>query len=180
MVVIKKRSKITYWALKFVYKAFLYINNLHHVALYSMVANSMRHIGERVRFDDNVYINYPDNIIINDDVYIGKDTFLNAYDLIEIGSHTVIAAGCKLITANHRFDDLSIPINDQGYDCQPIRIDEDVWIGYGVVVLPGVHLGKGCVVAAGAVVTKSFDSYSVIAGVPAKLIKRRVVDGDVK
>jgi len=138
----------------------------------------MEHVGERVRFDDNVYVNYPENLTINNDVFIGKDTFLNAYDKIHIGSYTIIAAGCKLISANHRYEDLSVPINNQGLDYKSIFIDEDVWLGYGVVVLPGVHIGKGCIVAAGAVVTKNFEPYSIIAGVPARYIKNRKYQQD--
>lgn len=173
MRVLKKQSSITRFFAKALNKLFVETNRLRHFARYSMLANSLRHFGSNVRFDDNVHINQPHNVIINNDVFIGRDTIIHAYDLITIGNHTVIAAGCKLISANHRFDDIETPINYQGHDCKPIQIGDDVWLGYGVVILPGVCLGTGCVVAAGAVVSKSFEPYSVIAGVPAKLIRHR-------
>lgn len=140
---------------------------------YTVLANSLRQFGANVRLDDGVLLIQPENITIGDEVFIGRNTIFHAYAPINIGSHTVIAAGCKLISANHRFDDLNTPINDQGHDYKSIILEDDVWLGYGVIVLPGVHLGKGCVVGAGSVVTKSFEPYSVLAGVPAKLLKQR-------
>lgn len=154
-------------------KIFFLLNKSQQFATYSILSNSLRHLGKNVRLDYNVLLIQPENITLKDNIFIGRDTIFHAYDSISIGNHTVIAAGCKLISANHRYEDLNIPINFQGHDCKPILIDDDVWLGYGVIILPGVHLGKGCVVAAGSVVTKSFAPFSVLAGVPAKLIKLR-------
>jgi len=87
---------------------------------------------------------------------------------VEIGDDTIIAPGVKIISANH---DLS------GVDCwisgPPIRIGNLCWIAANAVILPGVTLGDGVVVGAGAVVTRSFPEGAVIAGVPAKMIRQR-------
>jgi maltose O-acetyltransferase len=63
---------------------------------------------------------------------------------------------------------------DQGFkDKEPVIIEDDVWIGARVIILPGVKIGKGSIVGAGAVVTKDVEPYSIVAGVPAKLIRKR-------
>lgn len=79
----------------------------------------------------------------------------------------------KIVAANHAFKDQKRRIVDQGMDYKGIRIEDDVWIGAGACILDGVTLHKGTVIAAGAVVTKSTEVYSIAAGVPARLIGRR-------
>lgn len=92
---------------------------------------------------------------------------------ITIGSDVMMAPRCALIADDHRFDDLSRPMNTQGTNFQKIMIGNDVWIGYGVTILPGVTIGDGAICAAGAVVTKDVQPYSIVGGNPAKLIKMR-------
>jgi len=76
--------------------------------------------------------------------------------------------------SNHRFDSLDVPIGQQGaLPIRPIIIESDVWIGQRVIILPGVTIGTGSVIGAGAVVTKSFPPYSVIGGNPARILKMR-------
>jgi acetyltransferase-like isoleucine patch superfamily enzyme len=82
-----------------------------------------------------------------------------------------------IIGANHRFDDLSRPIAKQGLVRKSVVIEDDVWIGGRVNILAGVTVGRGSVVAAGAVVTHDVPPYSVVAGVPAKVIKTRKQEG---
>lgn len=91
-----------------------------------------------------------------------------------IGSHVMMGGDVIIITRNHRFDDVHQPMMYQGFEEErPVVIGNDVWIGDRVIILPGVHIGNGCVVAAGAVVTHSFPDNAVIGGVPAKIIKMR-------
>ena len=105
--------------------------------------------------------------------YIGRNTFLGVYQPIEIGSNALIGAYCYLISANHRFDRRDVPIRDQGFTGAPVTIGEDVWLGTHVVVLPGVTIGRGAVVAAGSTVTKDVPPYEVWGGTPARFIKAR-------
>lgn len=133
----------------------------------------MKYCGKNITIDSDVWINQPENISIGEETFIGRNVYLNAYDSITIGSFCGIAAGCKIITGNHDVNNLKIEFKYEAILTAPIIINDGVWLGYNVIVLPGVTLGKGCVVGAGSVVTKSFDDYSVIAGVPAKLIKMR-------
>lgn len=92
-------------------------------------------------------------------IHIGKDVL--------IGPYTVLRA------ANHRFENARQIIQQQGHAGAPIVIGDDVWLGAHVTVLAGVTIGRGCVVGAGSVVTRNFEPFSIVAGVPAKQIGRR-------
>ncbi|MCA9936785.1 MAG: hypothetical protein KC415_22775 [Anaerolineales bacterium] len=78
-----------------------------------------------------------------------------------------------MITRKHGFADVQRPISEQGYTNAPIVIEDDVWIGFQAVILPGVTVGKGSIIGAGAVVTKDVPPYSIMGGVPARLIRQR-------
>ena len=91
-----------------------------------------------------------------------------------IGSDVMMGPDCVIYTRNHRFDRLDIPMREQGYGpVEPVVIGDDCWIGGRVTILPGVHVGNGAVIAAGAVVTKDVPPYAVVGGVPAKIIYNR-------
>jgi maltose O-acetyltransferase len=96
------------------------------------------------------------------------------YGECHIGSEVMMGTDVTVITRNHRFDRTDIPMMEQGFlDEEPVFIGNDVWIGDRVVILPGVHIGNGCVIAAGAVVTKDIPDYTIAAGVPARVIRDR-------
>ena len=112
-------------------------------------------------------------------IAIGSNCSINPFCAIyghgglTIGNFVRIAAGTVIIPANHRFDELGIPISRQGLNLKGIQIDDDVWIGSGCRILDGVHIGTGCVIGAGSVVTSSLPSNSVSVGVPARVIRYR-------
>ena len=111
-------------------------------------------------------------------IEIGEETRIHgscvhAYKSVKIGSRCLIAANCQIIDGSGHelsFDDVDARINttSEGY---PIDIEDSVWIGANVIVLPGVRIGRGSVVAAGSVVTKSVPPMVVVAGNPAKIVK---------
>ena len=93
---------------------------------------------------------------------------------VTIGENVLMGPEVIIYTKNHKFDDTNLPIIKQGYEkIMPVTISDDVWVGRRVMIMPGVRIGKGCVIAAGAVVTKDVPSFSVVGGVPAKVIKSR-------
>lgn len=92
---------------------------------------------------------------------------------ISIDSDTRVANGCMLISFNHVFSDTDTPIRCQGITAEGIRIGRDVWLGARATILDGVSVGDGAIVAAGAVVTRDVDPYTVVGGVPAKYIGQR-------
>lgn len=110
------------------------------------------------------------------DVMIGDHTRIGLHNTIigpvEIGSHVNLAQGITVTALNHNFDDTQKRIDEQGVSTNPVTIEDDVWVGANAVILPGVTIGNHCVVAAGAVVTKDVPPHSLVAGVPAKVIKK--------
>lgn len=142
---------------------------------YRSYANRMQQFGTSVEFDKDVTVIKPERICIGNRVFVGRWTIINAGrgSKIEIGDDCAIAAGCKLITWNHNHHNQDLQINRTGELSKPITLGTGCWLGYDVIILPGVHLDDGCVVAAGSVVTQSFGKYSVIAGIPARKIYER-------
>ncbi len=112
-------------------------------------------------------------ITMGDRVTVNAYCTLYGHGNLTIGNNVLIASHCTLIPANHNFENTDIPIRDQGETMDGITIEDDVWLGTHVTVLDGVTIGTGSVVAAGSVVTKDVEAYSVMAGVPAKCIKKR-------
>ena len=131
------------------------------------------------------------NLSIDDDSLIPKNSvFYCTLAPIMIGKKVIFGPHPTIITGDHRTDIVGKYIMDiedhdkfengiNRYD-SPVIIEDDVWCGANVTILKGVRIGKGCIVAAGAVVTKSFPPYSIIGGVPAKLIKKRFHDDEIK
>jgi len=130
------------------------------------------HHGRRVRIWENVQIDGPEALHMGHDVAINRNCTINARGGILIGDHVIIGPNVTLYAQNHRFSDHARPIAEQGYDFRPVRIGSDVWIAANVTVLPGVSIGDHVVVAAGAVVTKDVDSGCLVAGNPARTVRR--------
>ena len=110
------------------------------------------------------------------DIIIGDHTRIGLHNTIigpvTIGHHVNLAQGITVTALNHNFEDAGKRIDEQGVSTTPVVIEDDIWIGANAVVLPGVTIGHHSVVAAGAVVTKDVPPHSLVAGVPAKIIKQ--------
>ena len=110
------------------------------------------------------------------DVIIGDHTRIGIHNTIigpvTIGSHVNLAQGITVTALNHNFSESDKRIDEQGVSTQQVVIGDDVWIGANAVILPGVTIGRHCVIAAGAVVTKDVPDGTIAAGVPAKIIKK--------
>ncbi len=112
---------------------------------------------------------------IGDDVALNSFVMLNAGcgGTIDIGDNVVIGPMTVIRAANHRFNDPNVPIRAQGHRGGHIKIEDDVWLGAHVTVLPNVTIGRSSVIGAGSVVTKDIPPYSVAVGNPAKVIRSR-------
>lgn len=109
-------------------------------------------------------------IIIGNNVSIGIGSHINGN--VEIADEVRVADSVRVYSWNHKFLDPITPIARQGYKEKKVKIGYNVWVGSGATILSGVTIGKGSVVAAGAVVSKNVPENCVVAGVPAKIIKK--------
>jgi acetyltransferase-like isoleucine patch superfamily enzyme len=112
-------------------------------------------------------------IVIGSNVGIGGHSFICCPSTVTIGDNTITGQYLSIHPQNHVFADRDMPIRLQGVTAQGVHIGVDCWIGAKVTILDGVSIGDGCIVAAGAVVTQSCPPYSIIGGVPAKIIGQR-------
>lgn len=114
-------------------------------------------------------------IIIDDGARLNVNCHINAAGggTIHIGKDCMIGPNVVMRSANHKFDRVDINMVYQGHTYANIVIEEDVWLGTNVIVLPGVTIGKGAVIGAGSVVTKDIPNMAIAVGVPAKVIKYR-------
>jgi acetyltransferase-like isoleucine patch superfamily enzyme len=121
----------------------------------------------------NVFISNPKNMFIGSNTYINGGEFVCNFEKIIIGNNCLLADKLHLRTDSHNYLNKTYLISSQKNFSKPIIIQDDVWIGYGVQILPGVTIKKGCVIGAGSIVTKDTEEFYVYAGVPAKKIKQR-------
>ena len=110
---------------------------------------------------------------IGDKIVFGRNIVVNGYLDVEIGGSCIIADMVYVTDFDHVFDDVTVPIKDQGIAKLPVRIGSDVWLGTKATVVRGTPIGDGSVVAAHAVVTRDLPPFSVAAGVPARVIRDR-------
>jgi acetyltransferase-like isoleucine patch superfamily enzyme len=125
-------------------------------------------IGKKSTIHTGAHFYNPRNISVGDDTIIGEDAVLDGRDKLTIGSHVDIASEVMIYNSEH-------DINSESFSATnaPVIIEDYVFIGPRVIILSGVTVGKGAVIGAGAVVTKDVPPYSIVGGVPAKIIGER-------
>lgn len=140
----------------------------------------VKKMGKGFKIGAGSIIMNPGNVEIGDFSTIGRNTIIGDGGELKIGSFVMIGPYCHIVSANHQFTDWSKPMRMQKIISKSIEIEDDVWIGSGVIVLPGVKIGRGSIVGANAVVTKDVKPYSIVAGVPAVFIKYRFDNEKIK
>ena len=138
---------------------------------YIFLKNCLEEIGSNVIIAPGVYFKWPERIKIGNNVAINEMCYIEGFGGVTIGNNVAIAHATTLMTSNHTYEDKDKPMSLNPIIGAPIIIEDDVWLGCGVRVLAGVHIRTRTIVAAGAVVNKSFEGNSIIGGVPAKIIK---------
>lgn len=130
----------------------------------------LSHCGKHVNIERHAY--FSPKVSLGD--YSGIGLNARIHGACEIGAYVMMGENCTIITRNHCHARTDIPMMQQGFEPEkPVQIGDGVWIGDNVTILPGVHIGNGCIIAAGAVVTQAVPAFSISAGVPAKVIKMR-------
>lgn len=116
---------------------------------------------------------YNPSIIIGEGTWVGKHCSIAAIDRVEIGKKVLFAGYVHITDHSHGFEDITCPVASQPLISKgPVIIEDNCWLGFSCEILSGVHIGKHSVVAARSVVTKDVPSYSVVAGNPARVIKK--------
>lgn len=108
---------------------------------------------------------------------IGPYSYIGCSGYIEIGDNVMVSPRVSIYSENHNFEDTERPMIEQGVTRSFVKIEDDCWIAANSVILAGVTIGRGSIVAAGSVVTKDVEPFSIVAGNPARLIKSRKVNG---
>jgi len=127
--------------------------------------------GENIYIAQNIYMKNIENIILGSNVSIHEMCYLDGYGGIKIGDNVSIAHSTSLISFDHTYDDTIIPIKYNLSIKKIIIVHNDIWIGAGVRILGGNTIHKRSIIAAGSVITKDVESYSIYGGIPAKKIK---------
>lgn len=162
----------------FLFRASPFFATSYRNMLFSMCASVGRkwssgggRIGRGSAISRRSRIDYPWKVTIGTGSFIGDESWLYAMAPIEIGNDVCISEKVFILTGTH---DVMSPSFD--LITKPITIEDKVWIATGVIVLPGVTIGEGAVVGAGAVVTKDVEPWTIVAGNPARFIKKRVLN----
>ena len=136
---------------------------------------------ENIVLGDNVYVGhqtilkgyYKDRMVIGDHTFIGQQCFLHSAGGIEIGARVGIGLGVRILTSVHREAGRDTPILESPITFGRVVIEDDADIGVSAVILPGVRVGRGAQIGAGAVVSRDVPAYAVAAGVPATVLRMR-------
>ncbi len=133
----------------------------------------MKHCGEDIKVSPCAVIRQPHLMSVGKRVTVNEFCFIWAGGDLEIGDNVLIGHGVTILTSEHNYDKINISIKYSGISLKPVKIGSDVWIGARATILAGVTINDGSIIAAGAVVTKDVPPYTIVGGVPAKVIKNR-------
>lgn len=146
------------------------------VLRYGVLKLFLRRLDGWVWVRDNVTIWFPEGVSIGGGSMIGENCFLDGYSGLTIGRNVLVAHNASIIAEDHGFASRRIPIRRQPKTKGPIVIGDDVWVGCGARVLKGVTIGTGAIIGAGSVVTRDVPPYSIVGGIPARVLRMRPDD----
>jgi acetyltransferase-like isoleucine patch superfamily enzyme len=141
---------------------------LHQAYRFEKLRKSLRFCGERVRVSPDAIIWGIHGVSLENDVEINSFTHIFGAGGVHIGARTLISACCSITSLTHE----EVVANRSRLIESQVTIEEDCWLGTGAIVLPGVRIGRGSIIGAGAVVTKDIPPMSVAIGVPARVVRQ--------
>lgn len=169
--------------MKYLAKLILLVWKTYDRLLMYVFKSLFKSCGKNVKFFPTKSSFSYNNIELNEDVFIAPGANFSSIKSIKIGSKVMFGPNVTIIGGDHNYSQIGrymfditkkLPENDL-----PVIIKNDVWVGNNVIILKGVTIGEGALIAAGALVTKDVDPYSIVGGVPAKLIKKRFTNSEI-
>jgi len=122
---------------------------------------------------------FPNCISIGHNSFIGSNCWLHSQ--ARIGNYVMLAGQVSIVGGDHKYNVVGVPMINAGRDTnKPVTICDDVWVGHRAIIMHGVTIGQGAIVAAGAIVTSDVEPYAIVGGVPAKKIKSRFNNEEIK
>ena len=140
---------------------------------YVLLKTIAKKCGDNVSIHPNAYIFNPQNLSVGDNVSIHPLCYIESLGEVEIGNDVSIAHGVTIMSTNHNYNQLEVPINNQGITKEKVIIKNNVWIGAKATILAGVIISSGSIIGAGVLVNKNVQENHIVGGIPAKLIKIR-------
>lgn len=160
--------------------SFTFIKHLFSLYAYYIInyvrGKKIANIGKNTKVHPTVILRQAERIFIGENCLINHNNVLQGgkkKGKIIIGSHVHTGANVMMFAFNHGFDRLDVPTINQNYYDGDIIIEDDVWIGAGTVILPGVKVGKGAIIASNSVVNKDVEAFTIVGGVPTQFLKDR-------
>ena len=129
------------------------------------------HFGRRVCFMDHFTCYFYGKVTIGERVFFQENCHISVHEGLTIGDYSIFGEGVSIHDENHVVSASSDPISDRGFVVKPVSIGRNVWVGAKATILPGVHIGDNAVIGANAVVTHDVPACTVVAGVPARVIR---------
>lgn len=158
---------------KVIRKLLLYILNKELIKY----KNSFKEFGVNSKLINYIgkfpWVNVPENIVIGNDTHIGGGFNFDGSGGLYIGDHVHIAMNCTIFTFNHNFLSMKEMPYDNTYIYKSVQIEDYVWIGANVSIVPGIKIGRGAIIGMGAVITKDVPECAIVGGNPAKILKYR-------
>lgn len=160
---------------------------IYRIFLESIIKRSFESCGEKVRIGQKSSFSGIENISIGNYSSLGSDTrILTTRAKVKIGSYVMFGPAVTIVSGDHRSDIIGKYMNEitdsekRPEDDLDVVIEDDVWVGTSAIILKGVTIGRGSIIAAGALITKDVPPYSIVGGVPARVIKMRFTPEEIK
>lgn len=162
-------------------------NLIHRFFVEPVIKGGFASCGKKVRVGRKCSFSGIENIWVSNYVFLGDNTrILSTRAKVVLGDHIMFGPGVTIVTGNHRIDMVGRYMDSVSDDEKRPEDDQDVvlkgdnWIGANAIILKGVTIGEGAIIAAGAVVTKDVNPYTIVAGNPAKVIRDRFTLNDIE
>jgi maltose O-acetyltransferase len=135
-----------------------------------LLGKFLKRLGSDTIIQDNFRISNPEKVSIGAHCNFGEGVFITGGGGVTIGDYVGMGPDTKIWSVNHRFSDPHTPWLLQGYDREPVVLEDDVWLGACCFIMPGVTIGKGAIISAGTVLAKSVPSFAIVAGNPGRVV----------